>query len=327
MSKLRKLLLSLLRISIAVLVAFILAYFGALLYFRQPSWRKPAYICSHRSDPKALENIVKTLSEQSPPRCADKESGLKNASDYIASKVREFSSSVEIQAYNDRDKKFENVISHFGEGRGNKVIIGAHYDVCDLKPGADDNASGVAGLTELARLMSLEPPPIAVDLVAYSTEEPPYFGSQLMGSYVHSNSLKKGKETIDSVVVLEMIGYFSGSQERPHPTYKLLYPGKADFILVAGRQKDRNLISNVKAAIKGAGGIKVYSFASPIEAGIDDSDNRNYWMNGFTAVMITDTAYHRNPNYHSMKDTYDTLDYNKMARIVDGVFLYIMMKK
>ena len=293
-------------------------------YLRQPSWKVDKCGSLVRADAASLEKTVRELSEKNPARCMEEPAGLENAALFIEDSFRKYCSNVESQPYSARKGSYRNIIAHFGEANSTaKIIVGAHYDVYDRKPGADDNASGTAGLIELARMFSLDPPQTQIDLVAFSTEEPPFFGTDLMGSAVHARSLREKGEKIKGVVVLEMIGYFAGEQEMPHPLLKLMYPSNGNFILIAGRTDDRVLIERVKASMKAAEGVKTYSIASPLEAGIDDSDNRNYWKEGFNAVMITDTAYHRNPNYHSLKDTSATLDYEKMVEVVNGVFFFL----
>lgn len=120
------------------------------------------------------------------------------------------------------------------------------------------------------------------------------------------------------MICLEMIGYFSRDQPWPHWFFSLIYPDRGDFIAVVGRWQDRRLTRTVKEAFRGASGVPVYSFNGP-EVLSDASDQRNYWAHGWEAVMVTDTAFVRNPNYHSPEDTASTLDYRRMAGVVDGI--------
>jgi hypothetical protein len=115
-----------------------------------------------------------------------------------------------------------------------------------------------------------------------------------------------------------MISYYAAEQSWPNALFALLYPSEGDFIGVTGGWSDRHLARDVKRAIKGAGGIRVVSYSGS-RATADASDHRNYWARGWPAVMVTDTAYLRNPNYHTPHDVSDTLDYNKMANVIDGV--------
>jgi Zn-dependent M28 family amino/carboxypeptidase len=116
---------------------------------------------------------------------------------------------------------------HFGPSAGEVVVVGAHYDAHAGTPGADDNASGVAWLIELAGLLGRNPPSGPVDLVAYTLEEPPHFKSGSMGGVQHVRSFRKAGQAVRLMLALEMIGFFSddaGSQHYPHPSLAWLYP-------------------------------------------------------------------------------------------------------
>lgn len=301
----------LLRILLPVLAA-VLAFAAAI---RQPVLRGLPYTAADRSDPRALRAHVETLTRV--PHSADDAEGLRVSAGYIERHFRAATPRVELQDFHARRREYRNVIARFGPEAGPLLVVGAHYDAFGPLPGADDNASGTAGLLEFARLLGRNPPKTPVVLVAYANEEPPFFGSEQMGSAVHARSIEK--ENVAGMISLEMIGYYSEKQTWPNLTFKLLYPHRGDFIGVGGGWRDRHLARHVKRGIKGAGGIDVYSFTGPRQT-LDASDHRNYWAHGWPAVIVTDTAYLRNPNYHTRHDTADTLDYTKMARVVDGVF-------
>lgn len=202
------------------------------------------------------------------------------------------------------------------------LVIGAHYDAfgdTGELPGADDNASGTAGLLELARLRGSHRLNQPVTLVAFANEEPPFFGSDEMGSAVHAASIATTGRAVSGMISLEMIGFFSSDQSWPNALFSVIYPDEGNFIGVVGGWSDRHLTKAVKRAIAGSGGIRVLSFSGPRETS-DASDHRNYWRHGWSAVMVTDTAYLRNPNYHTHTDTAESLDYRRMALVIDGVF-------
>jgi Zn-dependent M28 family amino/carboxypeptidase len=221
---------------------------------------------------------------------------------------------------------YENVIWSYNTQKTERVIIGAHYDVCGNQKGADDNASAVAGLLELARLVNELKPnlPYRIDFVAYSLEEPPNFRTQNMGSYIHAKSLIDNKVAIKSMLCLEMIGYFSDklqSQDYPVGAMKLLYPTVGNFIAVVGNMDSHKLTGKVKKEMQKTGQLPVYSINAPAKIpGIDFSDHQNYWKFGIPAVMITDTAFFRNQNYHTENDTIETLDFVRMTEVVRGVY-------
>jgi len=293
---------------------------------RQPAFVRPAAMKA-RSDAARLRAHVQFLTTTARPRNADNPAQLRVAAAYIARSFRESGGLVEEQELTAHGHTYRNVLAYFGPRSAKRplLVIGAHYDAfgagADL-PGADDNASGTAGLLELARLLGQTPPKGSVVLVAFANEEPPYFGSELMGSAVHAASLENSGQPVAGMICLEMIGYFSGEQQWNSWVLSLLLPNTSDFIGVGGGWRDRKLTRHVKVALNAAGANAVSFIGS--RAMLDASDQRNYWARGWPAVIVTDTAYLRNPNYHTAQDTAATLDYPRMARIVDGVLLAVV---
>jgi Predicted aminopeptidases len=320
-----RLLKSITRILIAVVLTAALLLAVLFVVVRQPGLRSLPYPIGARASVSLLRGHVEFLTTTVRPRGADNPEHLDRAVAYITQAFVRSSARVSEQTFLVRGRTYRNVIADFGPGGGEKLIVGAHYDAFtstgDL-PGADDNASGTAGLLELARLLGLHAPRRTVELVAFTTEEPPFFGSDEMGSAVHARELQRARTGVAGMICLEMIGYFHGEQSWPSPLLGVAYPGRGNFVVVTGGWADRQLAREVKAAIRGAGGVAVYSFTGPREMS-DASDQRNYWFHGWRAVMVTDTAYFRNPNYHTARDTADTLDFDRMARVVDGVFNYL----
>jgi Zn-dependent M28 family amino/carboxypeptidase len=204
------------------------------------------------------------------------------------------------------------------------IVIGAHYDSCGDTPGADDNASGVAGLLELARVLAEQPPKQPVELVAYTLEEPPFFRTENMGSYRHAQSLAALNREVKLMLSLEMIGYFRdapGSQRYPVGVLQLLYPDEGNFVALVGAFRDFGDMRRVKGLFKGASTLPATSINAPARVqGVDFSDHASYWQFKIPALMVTDTAFLRNAHYHGAGDTADTLDYVRMAQVVRGVF-------
>lgn len=220
-------------------------------------------------------------------------------------------------------RNYRNVIAEFGPETEERIVVGAHYDAYHAFPGADDNASGVAGLLELAGLLAKTNLPLRVELVAYTLEEPPYFHTPHMGSGVHAESLKRQGVKVRAMISLEMIGYFSDaldSQSFPVSVLRALYPSQGNFISVVGGVGDAMLVRRIKGAMRAGASLPVYSINAPrFVPGIDFSDHLSYWNAGYPAVMITDTAFYRNHNYHTHNDTAEKLDYRRMAMVVEGV--------
>jgi hypothetical protein len=312
------------RITVAVLAGVLLLFVGAAIWLRQPSLTTIPYPWKIRSDPAELRRHVVFLTTSVVPRDSDHPANLDAAAAYIAAAFQRYGGRVEQQTFAARGATYRNVIAHYGRAGGTRPLLidGAHYDAFGsgiALPGADDNASGTAGLLELARLLEHQAPQGPVALVAYSTEEPPFFGSLQMGSAVHAASVASSGRAVKGMISLEMIGCFSGIQTWDSPLLGLIYGDSPEFIGVTGGQPDRPLIRTVKRAMRGARGVDVLSFAGPREM-LDASDQRNYWIRGWTAIMITDTAFLRNPRYHTIGDTAGTLDYERMSRVVDGTF-------
>lgn len=251
---------------------------------------------------------------------------LKTAADYISAEFSKCRLEVELQPINTKKQVYHNVIATFNKEKNRRLIVGAHYDVAGKTPGADDNASAVAGLLETARLVTQNNPPIdyRIDFVAYCLEEPPFYKTKEMGSFVHAKSLWAQNAKVIGMVCYEMIGYFSDEailKEHRKIVGDLAnqLPTTGNFILVLGcedyfgfNQKVFNLMSN-------GSGIDVQRFdVPPFDPLAQLSDHINYWAFSYDAVMITDTAFIRNPNYHKKSDTIKTLNFNKMAEVINS---------
>jgi hypothetical protein len=255
---------------------------------------------------------------------------LNECAAYIFNEFKKLTENTEEQKYFVGAIEYKNVICSFGPREGERIIVGAHYDVCGVQPGADDNASGVAGLLEIARLLKKEDTHLKyrIDLVAYTLEEPPNFRTERMGSAVHAKMLYDSGIKVKTMICLEMIGYFSDkprSQNYPLGIMKLFYPTKANFIAVIGKVGQGKTTRKIKRRINKDSGIRAISLNAPASLeGIDFSDHLNYWKYGYVAVMITDTSFYRNANYHERTDTIDTLDIDKMAEVIKGVFSSIL---
>ena len=248
---------------------------------------------------------------------------LNKTADYIYRTFKEFSEEVYFQEFPVGGNRYKNVICSINTHLEKRIIIGAHYDVAGDTPGADDNASGVAGLLELLRLLHNKKTNYRIDFAAYTLEEPPFFGTKKMGSFIHAESLYKEKAKIKVMISLEMIGYFSdkeGSQQFPLPFMNFFYPEKGNFIGVVGNLFQRGITKRIRDLMRKGSDISVYSINAPsILPGVDFSDHRNFWHFGYNAVMITDTAFYRNPNYHRKTDTIGTLDFEKMYSVIKGI--------
>ncbi|MGH8009051.1 MAG: M28 family peptidase, partial [Candidatus Binatia bacterium] len=273
--------------------------------------------------PARHEAHVRMLSETLFPRDVGHPENLDRVAAYIRQEFERAQGRVAEQPYQAMGSTYRNVIALFGPDTKERVVVGAHYDTAGERPGADDNASGVAGLIELAYLMSKTSLPVCVELVAYTLEEAAFHTAQ-MGSAVHATSLKQQGIPVRVMFSLEMIGYFTDaphSQSFPLSILAAFYPAEGNFITVVGKFGQGSVVRQVKKAMRSASPLPVHSINAPRWVrGVDFSDHRSYWDVGYKALMITDTAFYRNKNYHTAQDTADTLDYQRMAMVVQGVY-------
>ncbi len=287
----------------------------------------PEPVPAPAADPARLEADVRHLAAIGPARNAANVAALDRAAAYIGDGFDAAGCETRRETFEVDGQTYANVTCSFWPSVPPLLVIGAHYDVAGTdNPGADDNASGVAALLELARLIGAARPDLAhrLELVAFTLEEPPHFKTPNMGSYVNARGVINSKSPLKLMVSVEMVGYFSdepGSQRYPAGFLAWLYPDTGDFIGVVGRTFDRTAVARVKALMASAGTLPVHSINAPVAlAGIDFSDQWSFWEHGLPAVMVTDTAFYRNPNYHRSTDTPDTLDYRRMAGVVDGLY-------
>ena len=311
-----------------VLCVFAVVMISLSVWLTQPLFSKPQVSQTRTVDPARLQAHVQMLSVQFAPRDQSQTENLDRVAAYIREQLVEAGGKITEQPFDVEGRTYRNVIASFGPETDERIVVGAHYDAYHLFPGADDNASGVAGLIELAGLLGKIDPQLRIDLVAFTLEEPPYFHTAYMGSVVHAESLKKQGVKVRAMVSLEMIGYFSDapdSQSFPVSVLRALYPSQGNFISVVGGVGDGLLVRRIKGAMRDAAPLPVYSINAPrLVPGIDFSDHLSYWNAGYSAVMITDTAFYRNHNYHTANDTAEKLDYKRMAMVVEGVYAAVL---
>jgi hypothetical protein len=248
---------------------------------------------------------------------------LERAAEYIAHQLESAGYTATRRPYRLGDRTVSNIEAE-RRGRRNPdriIVIGAHYDSAGTSPGANDNASGVAALIEVARLATTEAPAHTVRFVAFVNEEPPYFMTAAMGSLVYASEAAARKDQIDAMLSLETIGFYSdepGSQHYPAP-FHLLFPRRGNFLAMTSNLASSALLRRVAAAFRRASSLPVVAAPAPERIpGIGWSDHWSFWQHGFPAVMLTDTAPYRYPHYHTTNDTPDKLDYERLARVVSG---------
>lgn len=276
-------------------------------------------------DAKLLFDHVHHLSSVIGSRSAVEYDRLDAAREYIVSRLRLSGCDPELQSFRDGGRVFSNIIVTMKGTRlpEEVVVIGAHYDTVIDTPGADDNASAVALLLEICRRLADTRFDRTLKLIFFVLEEPPAFGTASMGSYFYAREAKSRNEKIVAMASLEMLGYYSdreNAQSFPFPLMGLIYPTTPDFVAVVGNFASRGLAGKIRRAITAGSGFPAESLAvSGAVPGVDLSDHWPFWKMGYHAVMITDTAFYRNPHYHTDRDTEETLDYARMAVLLKGL--------
>lgn len=268
---------------------------------------------------------VDFLTSLNPPRNAAHPESLLAARLYIQTVWEEIGLHCSLQEWKAGQEMYSNLIGSIHPDKQDRIIIAAHYDVFGAQPGADDNASGIAVMMELARLFIpfSEQLNFRVDFVAYCLEEPPYFGTEWMGSFVHAQSLFLEKTEILAMICLDMVGYFSDEENSQHypPDLPVAHlPKKGNFLFWIGSEKQRNQMDPLLHALKKHSLIPVYGLYSGDEKGYaGHSDHRNFWHFGYPAVMLNNSSFFRNPDYHRPGDSKETLDYHRMALLCEAL--------
>ncbi len=226
------------------------------------------------------------------------------------------------------DQATNLIVEQSGSKRADEIILlGAHYDTVYSTPGADDNASAVAVLLEVSRLLREHLCKRTIRYVAFACEEPPYFNVDAMGSQHHARQARMRGDKIRGMLCLEMVGYYStadNSQTVPPLIPKWMrrfFPHRGDFLAAVGNLPSWKLCWNFRRGFKrGARSMPLFSICLPEKINeIRLSDNSSFWDQGYPALMLTDTSFLRNPNYHRSTDTPDTLDYQRMTKVTIGV--------
>lgn len=255
---------------------------------------------------------------------------LERAANYIKEELTNYGYEVDSQVYIIENKPYRNIIAtKIGRDKKDKIIIVcAHYDSVMGSPGADDNASGVAGLLELARLIFKDNLHKTVKFIATTNEEPPFYMTDDMGSFQYAKKAKQRREDIEAVICLESIGFYSdkrGSQGYPFG-FSLFYPNQGNFIAIVSNLVSSNLLKRIVKEFKKASSFPLEYLAAPVflAPAISFSDNWSFWRFGYKAVMITDTAFYRNPYYHIPEDTWEKIDYQSIMEVIKGLYSVLL---
>ncbi len=271
-----------------------------------------------------LQSHVRVLATEIGPRNEGTYEALEQAARYLENAFIEIGYEPRDQWYEYGGQRFRNVEAALdGATRPDEiVVVGGHYDTVADSPGANDNASGTASVLELARLLQSERFGRTIRFVAFVNEEPPFFATRWMGSRQYAARAAERDEKIVAMISMETIGYFKTEPATQHypPLFSMFYPDRGDFIGFVGNLASRSLVRRCIRVFRETTQLPSEGVAAVEQIpGITWSDQSSFWAHGYKAIMITDTAPFRFPDYHMPTDTAEKLDYDRMARVVAGV--------
>jgi Zn-dependent M28 family amino/carboxypeptidase len=276
-----------------------------------------------------LEEHLRYLSVTLGERSVYRPDQLQAAADYVHQQFAAMGYTPRRQSFTYNRQEVSNIVVG-DEHPDGYYLLGAHYDTVAGTPGADDNASGVAVLLEVARLARSLPPPQPWAFIGFTCEEPPAFATPHMGSRVYARRARQQRAKILGMLCLEMVGYYSqapGSQSLPLPLKLMGYPTTGNFIGLVSDRRSRPLLGRLAAAIKGGCRLPAVTLSVPLGGHILPevrlSDHANFWDEGYPAIMLTDTAYMRNQHYHGPGDVMERLDLEAMTELTLGLVNFI----
>lgn len=317
-----------LRIAILLGVIVVLLVYGWWSMIRMPgrsfAGPLPRATDAQRALAAELEGHVRTLAGRIGQRSIYHARTLADAGLYIKGQLEQAGYTVREHSFVERGTTVPNIDA---ETRGTRspeeiIVVGAHFDSFQGTPGADDNASGVAAMLALASRAAGHAREKTVRFAAFVNEEPPTFQTSDMGSWVYAKKCRADGDRIVAMLSLEALGFYSdgdGTQHYPQPM-GLFYPDRGDFITLVGNWSSRELVRTCVEAFRATTAFPCEGAAPPgAIPGVGWSDHWAFWQEGYDALMVTGTAPYRNANYHQPTDTPDTLEYERMARVVEGL--------
>lgn len=321
------------RIVLLVCLAAAGSLFAIMIWNYWPTTRMPG--SSHAGDlaplsPReseirdAVRRDVEVLAGEIGERNVRRYASLERAARFVEAEMTAAGYTVRPQEFRVGERVCANLEIEIAGGarRDEIVVVGAHYDSAPGAEGADDDASGVASMLALARMFSGKHPRRTLRFVAFVNEEPPRFWTPHMGSLVYAKACKARGDDIRAMLSLETLGYFRdepGTQKYP-PVVSWLYPDRGDFIGFVGNVGSRALVRTAIGTFRANAAFPSEGAALPsFVTGVGWSDHWSFYEQGFQAIMVTDTAPFRNPNYHTPNDKPETLDFDRLARVTSGL--------
>jgi hypothetical protein len=283
-----------------------------------------------------LRNHLRALTVDIGERSVRVPGNLAQTAEYIRDFYKGNGIEARLEPYGYQGFEVANVVAEVrsGPSPARRILIGAHYDSVAGSVGADDNASAVAVQLETARQIAAlcrdKNLGLSVVFVSFALEEPPAYGTRFMGSRVYAGQARRRNERIDAMLCLEMVGYTCrepGCQSYPFPLMFFGYPKEGDFIGIVGNFASRALAGSIYDSFQKNPDLAVVKLTVPFNGWIMPavrlSDHASFWDEGFQAVMITDSAFFRNPHYHLPTDRMETLDFRFMAALVEGLVIFL----
>jgi hypothetical protein len=320
---LKRILFSALRITIAVAAVLALLWW---LGMRMPGKSIPKAGALSPDEVELREDLrasVRKLAGEIGERNMWHYPQLNAAADFIEDYFSRAGLRTRRDSYNMRGQACHNIEAEIPGARPEILLIGAHYDSVFGSPGANDNGTGVAATLALARRFAGRKPEHTIRFVAFVNEEPPYFLSDEMGSFIYAGRCKARGDKISAMISLETIAYFSDaphSQTYPSPGLGFFYPKVGNFIGFVSNVHSRALLRRVVTLFRKHAKIPSEGAALPwFIPGVSWSDQWSFWRQGYPGIMVTDTAPFRYPYYHSSSDTPDKLDYDRFSLVVSGM--------
>jgi len=277
-----------------------------------------------------LKEHVRELTINIGDRSVGYPDNLERAAKYIENFYCDIDLRVNRRPYSYKDIIVANIVSGLPSNHknANSYLLGAHYDTVAGTVGADDNASAIAVQLEVARQLCNIGSLLKhhVKFVSFTLEEPPAAFTKHMGSRVYVKNARENKERIDGMICLEMVGYTSPNQKYPFPLQVMGYPREGNFIGIVGDFNSRKFTRSLYRAFQTNDSLPVVKLDVPMRGwalpDVRRSDHSSFWDQGYKAVMITDTSFFRNPNYHLASDTMESLDFNFMAELVRSLVTF-----
>jgi hypothetical protein len=311
------------KILLAVLAGLlVLCVWGYFAMIRMPgkSWSGP--LDPLTEEERVLEGMLKADVQalvDIGDRSTGNPAGLQRASDWLVAELtRAGYPSVDVQRFDDCCDNLAVEV----KGSPEIIVIAGHYDSVHETVGADDNGSGAASTLALARAFAGKKTKRTVRFVEVANEEPPHFQRKTMGSLHYARRCKERGDNVVAMLSLETMGFYTdapGSQKYPFP-FSLIYPSTGNFIAFVTSTSHAGFARELIGSFRRHTHFPSEGAAPPaFIPGIDWSDHWSFWQYGYPAVMVTDTAPFRNPNYHLTSDTPEKLDYARLARVVAGL--------